>query len=389
MDRRRLTRGLLLAALGLSLTVAVSEVFVRMVIDPRIDLRNKPHATYIYAQREYTMTVQLNSDGFRDEPFDPNSPETYRVVILGDSFAFGWGVDVEQAFPNLLEGLLAKRLGRPAVVYNLSTEGSNVDLYLEHLKRFGPKLRPDLVLVAYFMGNGAVARPRANEKYPTTISGWAWKYLNKLKLVRFVRARRLKKNAAQYLGMEFRQRDVRGVRNPMLDLLASTDPTVQTRLRRLEKADLRDALIWRVNPFTLEQVILAPRLADHLERQRSLIEGDPTTREILKAIHNEATRLGARMVCILIPTAFQVQPSAVEALKRLGYEADGPLVEGVGLREALVRLLRGLSIETLDLTLVLRSLTDEPFYRLDGHFTPEGHRVAAQAIATFLSTSVK
>jgi hypothetical protein len=150
---------------------------------------------------------------------------------------------------------------------------------------------------------------------------------------------------------------------------------------------MRDALDWTINPFTVEQAILKPRLVAHLERQRAIIEDDPTTARMLKAIRDEASRLGAKTACVLIPASFQVQPSAVVALRRFGYEADGALVEGADLLRSVTGILKELGVPTLDLTPTLKNLPDEPYYPLDGHLSPAGHRASAKAIDDFLADS--
>ena len=385
MRRYSFRSGILLTVLVLILTVAVLEVVVRPIIDPRVDFKNKPYSAYTYVQREYSMRVRLNADGFRDEPFEEPPAGAFRAVVLGDSFAFGWGVEAWEAFPQLLESLVSERLGRLAVFFNLSTEGSDVEEYVSHLRRLGPTLKPHLVVVSYFVGNDAVARRERVKRYPESLSEWVEKYLKKLKLVRIIRTRRLKSQVAQSLGMDLQPRDVRGVRNPMLDLLSSADPAVQARLRRVPEEDLKDALQWRINPFSLEQAVLQPDLAGHLKGQLTILTDDPSTGRLLKDIRDEAARLGATVACVLIPASFQVQPSAVAALKRLGYKAEGELVAEPRPQRVLVEILRELDVPTLDLTVALRGLPEEPYYPLDGHLNPAGHRAVALAIAGFLA----
>jgi hypothetical protein len=63
-----------------------------------------------------------NSDRAGTE-LGPKPPETYRVVMIGSSFAFGLFVPREETFAALLPGEITRRTGRRTEVYNESTGG--------------------------------------------------------------------------------------------------------------------------------------------------------------------------------------------------------------------------------------------------------------------------
>ena len=56
---------------------------------------------------EFDVTIRANSAGFPDDEASLEKPE---IIILGDSYAAGWGVEQEQAFPALLEQQLDRRV---------------------------------------------------------------------------------------------------------------------------------------------------------------------------------------------------------------------------------------------------------------------------------------
>lgn len=48
--------------------------------------------------------VRINSRGFRDYEYTIEKPQnTYRIIVLGDSFTFGLGVELNETYPKLLE----------------------------------------------------------------------------------------------------------------------------------------------------------------------------------------------------------------------------------------------------------------------------------------------
>lgn len=65
------------------------------------------------------VEYRFNSCGFRTEQeCGPKPPGTYRIVLVGSSFALGSGVQQDEAFGPLLAGELSRRTGRRIEVYN-------------------------------------------------------------------------------------------------------------------------------------------------------------------------------------------------------------------------------------------------------------------------------
>lgn len=110
----------------------------------------KPHAD----MRVYGAPVHTNDLGFRDSQatIPARRAGEFRIVVLGDSFTFGTGVEYERIFTRQLQARLAAK--HPEVhVINLAVEGYNVLQYEAVLEEVGLALDPDLVLVALFPVN--------------------------------------------------------------------------------------------------------------------------------------------------------------------------------------------------------------------------------------------
>src|SRR5690242_853143 len=56
---------------------------------------------------EFTTKIRINSLGFRDREFDIARSKVPRIVALGDSMTWGWGVEQDAAWPKVLEHTLA------------------------------------------------------------------------------------------------------------------------------------------------------------------------------------------------------------------------------------------------------------------------------------------
>jgi lysophospholipase L1-like esterase len=90
----------------------------------------------------------INREGFRsfkdfaDARFDTEKP---RVMVLGDSFAYGAGLPAEFNFPSRLE----KRLGSEFEIYNLGVPGWGIDqMYLAY-QQHRDVIRPKYVLLTF------------------------------------------------------------------------------------------------------------------------------------------------------------------------------------------------------------------------------------------------
>jgi lysophospholipase L1-like esterase len=98
--------------------------------------------------------VAVNSLGMRDDERElPKRPQTFRIVGLGDSLMFGWGVRLEETFLALLEKELnARSSERRFEVWNLAVPGYNSVQEVETFAAKADGIRPDLVIVNW-VGN--------------------------------------------------------------------------------------------------------------------------------------------------------------------------------------------------------------------------------------------
>lgn len=100
--------------------------------------------------------VRINSRGLRDRerPYR-KPPDTYRILVVGDSVAFGFGVEEPDIFPRRLEALLnaKNRSRRTYEVINGGVGNYNTDQELAFLKLEGVKYRPDHILLAYYVND--------------------------------------------------------------------------------------------------------------------------------------------------------------------------------------------------------------------------------------------
>ena len=104
--------------------------------------------------------VLVNSLGLRDREYPMEKPPgTYRILTVGDSVTFGYGVAVEESYPKQLEEMLSEY---GVEVINLGLGGYDTINEAARLESLGVGLQPDLVLVGYCLNDITVWSPNLN-----------------------------------------------------------------------------------------------------------------------------------------------------------------------------------------------------------------------------------
>lgn len=95
--------------------------------------------------------VDINSDGLRDREFSIEKPNnTYRIIFLGDSFTFGWLVELNESYVKFVERKLNEM--EDTIIYevlNFGVPGYNLAQKVESLNYKGIKYDPDLIILQY------------------------------------------------------------------------------------------------------------------------------------------------------------------------------------------------------------------------------------------------
>lgn len=118
--------------LALSLKMLGERVFVSddplgncMVRDKITGTRGVPNTVcWKKAAESQPVKYSFNSCGHRaGMECNPKTPDKYRLVMAGSSYAFGWTVDREKTFASLLPLELSRRTGHEIELYNASIIG--------------------------------------------------------------------------------------------------------------------------------------------------------------------------------------------------------------------------------------------------------------------------
>ncbi len=103
-----------------------------------------------YAQPEFTIAIDTNSEGLRDIDHVSGKGE-FKILALGDSFAFGNGVELSETYLSMLEHMLNNNpKGQKFSIIKAGVVGYSTYNEKVYLEKQGLKYHPDMVMVQFW-----------------------------------------------------------------------------------------------------------------------------------------------------------------------------------------------------------------------------------------------
>ena len=331
--------------------------------DTEGNLLLRPHLRRRHVTRHWDVTVATNEQGWRDSG-DPMASERPTLLGLGDSFAFGWGVELEESLFFLVEERLSRI--RTTRFVKAGVPGTGPSDQWKLLAPLWERYRPGIVVLVFFVGNdftdvqmGGSGQFEVRDGYlkrrplPDQPHSWfenvSWTLARYSRLAQWVRAAQLNWARSEP------------------DWVASPN-SVATKW---------DAWLREFTQIHLQTFPERTEEAVHL------------TLDYLGRLADFCRDRSTVFALVVIPRSFQVYPAELVELKTAlqltdrELDLDRPqriLGEWAQSREVLI----------IDLLPPFRrSAGVEPnkrlFYYPDAHLNPAGHSVAAKALYSFLT----
>ena len=157
---RRLLANLLLAVGAVAATLALAEAASWWLFpqwapedgsrtfwgyDELLGWSHRPGASGVHRHPDFAARVEINARGLRDRDYpEARVPGLCRMLVVGDSFAWGFGVQREEIWHERIE------LRHPDwEIVNAGVAGYATDQELLYLEHRGLALRPDVVLLLF------------------------------------------------------------------------------------------------------------------------------------------------------------------------------------------------------------------------------------------------
>lgn len=153
---------------GVLVALILLEIGARLLPPPYEDLgqtadvcsnqfgwRGRPHFETIVATDDYYHSLKLNSVGMHDGEHSRSKPtNTYRILMLGDSFIRAHQVQEEETSHQVLEDLLnGTQHSQRFEVISAGVDAWGTGQELLYYRSEGRLYKPDLVLLVFYIGN--------------------------------------------------------------------------------------------------------------------------------------------------------------------------------------------------------------------------------------------
>jgi lysophospholipase L1-like esterase len=341
--------------------------------DPILGWRKIPGARVVYNRREYRVEVAINREGLRDPERERAAPPgTTRILALGDSFIEGYTVPLARTATQILESSLGGKGCRTEVI-NGGTAGYSTDQ--EHLfyQTEGHRYAP-AVVVLFFYYNDVVYNDRQEffgAPKPVFEMGEGRLCIHRLPVKEPTAP--LRPEAP----VEEQDRSGSALVEWLRERLWYGAPAAHDRLARLR--------LWRPMPRVptrLELRVYERRRVEEVE------DAWTKTAAILGALDAEARSRRARLLVVHVPSRLEIDDRTWNLSRHL-YGWDEAAWDRGRVAQRLKEIAGAAGIPLLDLTDALRRANggwgEKPYFTYDGHWSPLGHRVAAQEVERYLA----
>lgn len=324
--------------------------------------------------REFKNIVHTNNAGFRGQEnvLETKRSGVYRILVLGDSMTFGWGVEDGETYSAVLErnlNVFAKTVNKDLKFEVLNggfIGGYGQDGFYAYYNSFGQKFQPDLVMVSLFPYNDFSDMANTdwveidNDGLPTVVRlpDTAIKY------GRLVKSRPTEWKFA-----------IPGLRNSHLAILL---------MRALEKysPSAVDSLKKIFNVDTSVLKITQEKSRDCVDEDKCneiLLESKRKLKFVFAGMNRAVSKSGT-FLALMIP-----DPQEVSRYSGLvGEKKETKLVFAIPQKE-FRDFFEQEKIRYLDALPVLSDKkTEKYFYERDGHFNARGHGRVAEALFEYL-----
>jgi lysophospholipase L1-like esterase len=299
------------------------------------------------------IPANANLHGHRSEEVSLfKEPDVFRILVLGDSFTVGASVHQHESYPAQLQRMLERTTQQRIEVINTAVGGWGPFQYAQYFAHYGLEFSPDMVIVGLFVGNDISDAVESIARLPTAAMG-----------------RRISRKA-------------------------SRDPLISLRVALHEASHLARLVLHQARPlldFSRERCDEFPAVFVQIQRHRAKVyRTDWKSRDVklarvtrqISRIDAYAREVGIPLLVVLIPDESQTNP----ALGRLLFKEGDP-VELEQPQRLLEERFAAKGIETLDLLPAFRARPD-CLHLNDTHWTPDGHRLAAEEILRVIAPRV-
>ena len=390
-----LVLGAIVAALALSVLAdrLVGLVAPDPVLPGTMELLFPPKSEQAFESVDFRYTAHINALGLREREISPKKAGGCRIIAIGDSYTYGWGVEAGDTWLRQVEQNL-EEAGLDVETINLGKPGSGPPDYADLAERVIPLFRPDLVIVAMLQGNDlAASGPEGLEEATETL-------LDKVRilypnLVRWIQERNqpedpaLKTQRSRPPQKTSAEDNRRWAANTAKEFLEKMTPEHRARFDAFDD-EVKDAFLkGLLNPYMIDLAMQNARFYNF-----TLNLDDPWTKTCIERMAGQIRRIkrvakiyNARLIVVSIPDGPYVNAHAYRAIQRVGYDVPDDILTSDGPDTAIRMACEMAEAPFYQVTQAFKDRRDDPdlYFALDGHLTAKGHKLYADQFAPILT----
>ena len=309
----------------------------------------------------------ISSQGIRDHEYGPKTPNVFRIVLLGDSYTMGYGLEADETIDNVLERLLLKEhMGIHIQVINCGHGAYAPWQERILLQEKGFTFEPDLVILQLFPPNDVAGSYSKVGKYLDAIDVEWEQLLQSFRLQHQwpVHIERVCKKHSQAYRLVLAVVNHPGIIRPLLEqyrLYSSTHyPPITPRTNR--------------NPY------IEVCLKDWYPK---LEEAWGIYTDSIRGIRDDCLEEGVDLIAYAHSDQISIcPPSEWDKLNERFPDSPYEINKDIRLTN---ELLEELNVPYVDILSALKKYSVEDIYYIyDGHFTPKGAEVVAECLRDYL-----
>lgn len=339
---------------------------------------------------EFSFTVKTNSLGFRDREFSAQKNARIRILALGDSFTYGWGVEVDQSWPKVLEQRLRSG-GLDVEVANLGKPAGSPRNYADIAEKAVPALKPDLLIVAVLQGDDVAQmdlppQPEINQDKTAEAS------------IKYPRARALAKRLyPNFLAMlDERENSAASLASQWEHdaqiFLTVLTPAEKARLEKIDAHGREAFLNGELNPALVYLSLHQPAYFSQSVDVRSARVRDWVAKmaEQFARIRSIAQQHHADVLIVSMPHGMYVSAAILKNRERLGFASAPDMLTTSAEDEEIRTASQMAGVRFYDYTREFRqaAVQRDLFFEWDGHLNARGHDYFAELIAPLLKEAI-
>ena len=361
-----------------------------------IELIFPPFAEQHFKTIDFEYTANINSIGIRDRELSRERGDAYRILAIGDSYTYGWGVASDETWPHLMENQL-KEAGYNVELLNLGKPGTGPPFYAELAEKAIPLLRPDMVIVGMLQGNDLRdAGPEIG--LPTSKDFWDLVrklYPNIAGLVRDMRRERVEEgqtHEAMPPQVTSAEDNRRWTANTAKKFVEGMSEEQRARFDAFEDKVKNAFMEGNLNPYMIDLAIQDPdaytKATDPEDPWTQVCIDRATAR--FAHINKIAEQYNCKVIVVSIPEGPYVNRHALHNMSRVGYVMPEWLLETTGVDESIGIACEHAGVSFYDVTRLFREHQDDPelYFELDGHPTPKGNSLFVEAFLPVLEKCI-